>query len=602
LLNIIGFFFSPPGGELWKVLLNRALSIFVIWLTTLLCLWQYRTEKNLLQIHDQLDKNVKDRTDVLNQTNVLLRRERSFLQLLKNIAVTANESNPFETTMKFCLEQICAHSNWPVGHLYLVKDRSSMTIVPTTIWYLENPQQFETFKKITESSPFDIGIGLPGRVLESGQPAWISDVTQDENFPRTQFGKNIGVKAGFAFPIMIGREVTGVMEFFSSKIAEPDQEMLETMAQVGTLLGRIIERVRAEEDQGELLSSLQERVKELTSLYGVASLVQTSKSMAEVFQNLESQIIPGMQYPELTQVKVIFEDQVYVSKNFNDSADKLSCDITINDERRGSLEISYSKVQPSSDEGPFLKEERDMIEGCTRLLSLAAERKKAEEDIKTSREQLRNLYHRLEKVREEERTRIAREVHDELAQVLTALKLEMSILDQNLPGNNPGLKKKAHMMIDLIDNSIQTGKKIAAELRPPILDDLGLPEAISWQCRDFESRTKIRCLFDMRGFRAHPDINRATTLFRIFQETLTNIIRHAKATNVCVRLSEKHDAFVLTVEDNGIGITVSEASNSRSLGILGMRERAQVWGGQLNIQGYPKKGTTVTITILKEGK
>ena len=100
-----------------------------------------------------------------------------------------------------------------------------------------------------------------------------------------------------------------------------------------------------------------------------------------------------------------------------------------------------------------------MINGVTRLLSLAAERKKAEEDIKSSREQLRSLYHRLEKVREEERTRIAREVHDELAQVLTALKLEMSILDQNLPSDNLELKNKANMMIDLIDNSIQTGKK-----------------------------------------------------------------------------------------------------------------------------------------------
>ena len=158
------------------------------------------------------------------------------------------------------------------------------------------------------------------------------------------------------------------------------------------------------------------------------------------------------------------------------------------------------------------------------------------------------------------------------------------------------------MMIGLIDDSIQTGKKIAAELRPPILDDLGLPEAISWQGREFESRTKVRCIFDMRGFRGHPDINRATTLFRIFQETLTNITRHAKATDVCVRLTESKDAYILRVEDNGVGITPDEASNPRSLGILGMRERAQVWGGHLDIQGNPQKGTTVTITIQKEAQ
>jgi signal transduction histidine kinase len=598
ILNIVGFLYSPPGGELWKVIINRALSIFVIWITAILCLWQNRAEKNLRRAHDDLDLRVKDRTTQLNETNLRLQRESSFLQLLKDIAIAANETEDIQKTMRTCLKQICTHARWPVGHLYLPEDRSSKRLVPTPIWYLEDLERFETFRKITEATPFDPGVGLPGRVLKSGNPAWIIDVTEDGNFPRTQLAENIGVKAGFAFPILIRKDVVGVMEFFSTDTLEPDPEMLETMAQVGTLLGRIIERARAREDQEHLLGSLRERVKELTAMYDVANLVQTSKTMTEVFQKVESLIVPGMQYPEITRVRGVFEGKPFGSRFFDETPWKLSGNISTNGETRGVLEIFYTEPRRSSDSGPFLKEEQNMIDGLSRLLSVAAEHKRAEEQIKQSREQLRKLYHRFELIREEERTRIAREVHDELAQVLTALKLEVSLLDQNL--ENPKLKSKTTRFLQMIDNTIQAGKKIVMDLRPPVLDDLGLQEAIEWQGKEFQNRTKIVFDSDLGDEDLSLDIARATTLFRIFQETLTNVLRHAQASRVHVRLINDDKTVILTVRDNGIGATASQVENIRSLGILGMRERALVWGGSVDIQGSPGQGTSVTIRIKKE--
>ena len=150
------------------------------------------------------------------------------------------------------------------------------------------------------------------------------------------------------------------------------------------------------------------------------------------------------------------------------------------------------------------------------------------------------------------------------------------------------------------DEAIQSVKRIAMDLRPPILDDLGLSEAIEWQVKEFKGRTGIHCHFynEMNGFEL--DLERSTTVFRIFQETLTNIARHSKATDVDVKLYTNEENINLQVRDNGCGITADQIQNLRSLGLLGMRERAMVWGGNVQIKGIPKVGTTVTINIKKD--
>ena len=227
----------------------------------------------------------------------------------------------------------------------------------------------------------------------------------------------------------------------------------------------------------------------------------------------------------------------------------------------------------------------------------AVERKWAEEDSQNSNERLRKLYQRLEMIREEERTRIAREVHDELAQILTALKLELSLLDKKLVVANPPLSNDTQMMLELINNSIQAVKKIAMDLRPPILDDLGLHEAIEWQGQEFEKRTGIHFKFETSKDSVELDIDRSTTIFRIFQETLTNVIRHANAKNIIVQLTGKDNTLTLSVKDDGIGISPEQVSDIRSLGLLGIRERALVWNGNVDILGVHNQGTTVTIDI-----
>ena len=153
------------------------------------------------------------------------------------------------------------------------------------------------------------------------------------------------------------------------------------------------------------------------------------------------------------------------------------------------------------------------------------------------------------------------------------------------------------MMLELINNSIQAVKKIAMDLRPPILDDLGLHEAIEWQGQEFEKRTGIHFKFETSRDSVELDIDRSTTIFRIFQETLTNIIRHANAKNIIVQLTGKDDTLTLCVKDDGVGISPEQVSDIRSLGLLGIRERALVWNGNVDILGVHNQGTTVTINI-----
>ena len=225
------------------------------------------------------------------------------------------------------------------------------------------------------------------------------------------------------------------------------------------------------------------------------------------------------------------------------------------------------------------------------------ERRRAEEQLRQSHEQLRALSVYLQHVREEERIRIAREVHDELGQALTGLKLQLAWLCGRLPENLKTLHEKTNHMSAGIDETIQTVRRIATELRPGVLDSAGLIAALEWQAQRFEKQTGIQCRVKpaVRETLWDQDLN--TAFFRIFQETLTNVIRHAKATKVEVRFAEMGGFLILVVKDNGRGISEAEIHNTKSIGLLGMRERAALMGGEVRLHGAPGKGTTVTVRI-----
>jgi signal transduction histidine kinase len=221
------------------------------------------------------------------------------------------------------------------------------------------------------------------------------------------------------------------------------------------------------------------------------------------------------------------------------------------------------------------------------------------QQLRPSPQQMRQLAASLQTAREEERAALARELHDELGQTLTALKLELGRAAEALRSSPPAppVMDRLQSLVGLVDIGVAMVKRIATNLRPPALDHLGLAEAIRWEAAAFASRSGLRC--HVAAAEEHTAISsrQQTALFRIFQEALTNVVRHADASAVRVRLSEKGGMFELRVSDNGRGITRAEIADARAIGLLGMRERAMQAGATLAIAGVPGKGTVVTVTV-----
>jgi PAS domain S-box-containing protein len=246
----------------------------------------------------------------------------------------------------------------------------------------------------------------------------------------------------------------------------------------------------------------------------------------------------------------------------------------------------------------LLSIEKIELDGQVCLLHVADDitlRKRAEQA-------LRALSARLHSAREEEGTRIAREIHDELGGALTGLKWDLEKIDNTLNGLADGLqltevRNRIGSMTTLIETTITTVRRIAAELRPGVLDDLGLVAAIEWQIEQFQSRSGLKCHWTNNAKEIELDREKATAVFRILQEILTNVLRHAGATNVYVKLGRTKHYFEVEVKDDGRGITESQRLNSRSLGLLGMKERALLVGGDVRVTGKEGAGTTVVVRV-----
>ena len=226
-----------------------------------------------------------------------------------------------------------------------------------------------------------------------------------------------------------------------------------------------------------------------------------------------------------------------------------------------------------------------------------AERKRVEEELKKSLEQLRALADRLRVVREEERTLVAREMHDELGQACTAIKMDLASIGRKATKKQAQLRAKVDSATQLVDTMIATVRRIASELRPRTLDDLGLNAALEWQAHEFETRTGIRCRVTLPKEQLVLDAGRSTAVFRIFQESLTNVARHAEATQIDARLERHDDQLIFIVHDNGKGFDPEQSSARRSLGLVGMKERALLLDGELEIDGGLGSGATMTLRI-----
>lgn len=471
-------------------------------------------------------------------------------------------------------------------------------------------------------------------------------------------------------------------------------------------------------------AEIKERVKELQCLYKISDIANNPEATIETILAECVHILPGAyQHEDIACARIIVDKCTFASPSFTDTAWKQSADILSLGKKVGTIEVTYTEERKEEQEGPFLKEERAMLEsvadiisnaidrrkaqteiveseeryrylfqnnpalifiwdletlgimeanetalqayGYTReellqmtvlglrskedapriiefakrmlqskepvakgvwkhirkngeqmymditshrieynnrkaILSLAkdiTEQHKAEEELKKTYEDIRRLNTHLQTIREEERASIAREIHDELGQQLTGLKMDTSWLGKKIADKDEGIQHKITDMLSLIDTTVKTVRRISSDLRPGVLDDLGLIAALEWQSGEFQKRSGIVCHFVSDFNESEPDKKTAMGIFRVYQEALTNVMRHSNATEVNAKL-EKHDGHVmLTVTDNGKGFDSESDGERKTLGLIGMKERALMMGGELKITSTRGLGTTITLTI-----
>jgi PAS domain S-box-containing protein len=239
----------------------------------------------------------------------------------------------------------------------------------------------------------------------------------------------------------------------------------------------------------------------------------------------------------------------------------------------------------------------DLREINKKLVAEIRGRTEAERELRISEGKLRRLSRHLDSMIEKEKEQISREVHDELGQALVALQMDLQWMEKRLPEREEPLRRKIKSMLEFIDTTSQVVRDISTRLRPRFLDDLGIVAAIEWQMKEFQARTGIKCRIVISPKKIDLDADCAVTLLRILQEGLTNVAQHAEATKVSVTLKKVTKSVILKVKDNGKGISGESIHNPGALGLLGIRERAAAYGGNVRISGIPGKGTTLVVSI-----
>jgi signal transduction histidine kinase len=371
------------------------------------------------------------------------------------------------------------------------------------------------------------------------------------------------------------------------------------------------ERKRAQEALVGLTHSLRKRVEELNCLYGISRLRENrGLSLEEILKGTVALIPPAWQHSEIACARIVLEGREFTTDNFRETAWKQVSDIIVHSERIGVVEVFYLEEKQQSDEGPFMKEERRLIDSIAERLGRITERKRAEEMLQKAHHELelrveertselRRLSSRLFTIQEDERKRISLELHDSIGQFVAALHFGVKdALDQIREGATEASVKTLKALVPMIQQTSEEVRRIHADLRPSLLDDLGILVTISWfcrRCRKLYSSLRIEEDLDIEEKEVPEPLK--IVMFRVLQEAINNVAKHGKADLVRVSLKGTGSTIELVIQDNGRGFDVEHVRSAQpsmgSVGLASMRERTELSGGSFSIDSIKGGGTTV---------
>lgn len=353
------------------------------------------------------------------------------------------------------------------------------------------------------------------------------------------------------------------------------------------------------EEQRRLRHLFGERVKELTALHRTVHLLHDSaKPIEEVLKQIVALLPPAWQYPEITLARIAFDNMIFTTPTFVESPWKQTASWVTLDGAKGMIEVIYREARPPEVEGPFLAEERDLINSLADSLSSYLNRRRAELALREAHERMQALSQQLMEVQESERRRLALDLHDEIGQALTVVKMNLQTIQRC--GDTSDIAILLKDSSNVIDQTLQHVRDLSLELRPSLLDDLGLVPAVRWYLSRQAERAGWTVDVQVDEFLSPPQ-NIAIACFRVIQEAVTNVIRHSNATRVTVSLRQQEGDLLLLIHDNGRGFEVqkalAEATKGQSMGLLGMQERIRFLNGSISINSNPGHGTEVRVRV-----
>ncbi|MGI9535098.1 MAG: PAS domain S-box protein [Thermodesulfobacteriota bacterium] len=469
------------------------------------------------------------------------------------------------------------------------------------------------------------------RTILDRKSRYCSDVEKDTVGGRV--GIEIGTKSYLSIPIYLKHNVVGVINITSSYKDVFDKDELDLLELVAKQIESAIKNAR----QTEALKESESRYRTLfenvpTGIYRTTpegNILDINPALIRMlgYSSMEELALNELAKKHFTSKWILYKDElerrgeingmesmwekkdasiIYCYENIravrSDEGNVLFYEGTVEDVTKRKIAEEELKKAYNNLEIMVADRTKALVKGKEKLKNEITARRKKERELKKFHNQLRELTQHLENIREDERTRISREVHDELGQSLTGLKMDLTCLKDELnkiedTDQREMLETRIEDMSTLIDCTVQVVRRIAMDLRPGVLDDLGTIAAIDWQAQEFERQTGINCVFNSDIEEIHLEQECSTAIFRIFQETLINVARHAKAANININFKKYPKKYVLEVEDDGKGILEKDISAPQSLGLLGIKERALLFGGKVEIMGETNKGTVVSITV-----
>lgn len=532
-----------------------------------------------------------------------IKKQNDLLELTGEIATAANEAESFEEALQTAVSKVCTRTGWPVGHVYVAtgapaaadlpltgparevffgKDpfreenkgvessgEDSSWMVPTDIWNRGISARFETFQEVTEQATFRIGESLPGKILETGEPAWIVNAIEDTSFHRADTAAEVGLRGAFAFTVPLDGEIVAVLEFFSEEAELIDEGLLEVMESVGVQLGRVAEREEAE----KALRESEEQFRKLAegALVGIG-LIQDG-----VYQYVN---------PVLTEMTGYSEEELrgQSPKFFVQAEDWPHVRDQIKRRIEGKTQKAYYEacLVTSSGETRYVEISGNRIgyQGEPALITTI-------QDV-TEEKRMRQ---EMVQLQEEERRRIGQDLHDGIASQLTGANIMLSTLSNNVQAEET--KEDIRQVQSLIQEGAGDVRRLSRGLNPGGLSEGDLPSALRGLAKSTEGG-RFEEFLEGEEEEAVSSLEGevATHLYRIVQEATTNARKYAEASEIEIRLRQEDSTLLLEIEDDGMGFDPSE-SGKEGLGLRSMHQRAGLLGAELEVDSSPGEGTLV---------